>query len=160
MLGTFADHLSETMGSAVKDSVGVRGESAATLVSLLNEPGMSIKRLTSVLGISPPSGVEMVRRLESMRLVERGPGPDGRTRAIQLTPGGKQTARRILATRQQVVAGLLEQLPEHQQSTLHSAVVALLALMTTDRVTADHICRRCDEPVCPPESCPVENQLM
>jgi hypothetical protein len=35
----------------------------------------------------------------------------------------------------------------------------MLESMTTDRVTGDHICRRCDEVSCPDELCPVERAL-
>lgn len=159
VIATLADHLSEAMAAAAETATGLRGETAAALITLLNEPGISIRRLTDVLGIRPPSGVQLLRRLRSMSLAALTDGPDRRTRAVTLTPAGEETARRMLAAREQAVSDLLSQITATHRASLARAAAAALATASTDRATADHLCRRCDEPACPDERCPVETGL-
>ncbi len=50
----------------------------------------------------------MVDRLTADGLVERGPGPDGRTRAITLTEAGRAAAARVARARRDLLSRMLD----------------------------------------------------
>jgi MarR family transcriptional repressor of emrRAB len=159
LVTAFADRLAELMGNAAAETAGRRGEATAAIIALRHEPGMSIRRLADVLGIAQPTCVTMTERLREAGLVDRRPGPDARTAALFLTAGGSRSAAMLLRARHRIAERALSALDPETRTTVHAALVLMLESMTTDRVTGDHLCRRCDEVACPDELCPVERAL-
>ena len=155
-LGAFADELSFAMDRAVAAATGLRGEASAALTALLNSPRLSVKQLARFLGMASPSAVQLVSRLEADGLLARRPGPDARTRALVLTAAGRRAATRVLQARGEVISQRIDELSGRQRSELHGVLITLLGSLRRLDVDLDHLCRRCDESVCTPEVCPVE----
>ncbi|MGH7703662.1 MAG: MarR family winged helix-turn-helix transcriptional regulator, partial [Gemmatimonadales bacterium] len=125
------------------------------LVSVRWQPGLTIETLRKVLGLSHSGTVRLLDRLERDGSVARRAGRDGRSVALQLTAQGRQQARRILERRRAVMSQALGLLAPAEQQQLLKLVEKLLAGLTRDLEHSDHICRLCDESVCPDASCPV-----
>lgn len=159
LLAAFVGRMSELMAEAAAETVGARGEAAAALVSIRSDPGISIRRLADVLGIAQPTAVVMVERLRAQGLVDKRQGPDARTAALFLTAAGARSAGALLSARRRIAQEVLVGLDAVATGAVHAALAAMLASLTTDRATGDHICRSCDEPSCPQDLCPVERAL-
>src|SRR4051794_34944005 len=57
--------------------------------------GGTVDRLARVLHLTHSGAVRLVDRLERDGLVQRRPGPDGRTRSLFVTTAGAREARRL-----------------------------------------------------------------
>ena len=55
-----------------------------------------------------------------------------------------------------MLAEALDPLSADERTALSGLIERLLGALTRDRRHADHICRLCDERVCPGDTCPVE----
>ena len=102
--------------------------------------------------------MRLADRLEAAGLAGRtSPGP-GRTLALQLTESGWAAALRVLARRQAAVEQLVRRLEPDEAAALDRLAGRLLAAMTTDRASAQRLCRLCDEPLCAAgPGCPVDH---
>ena len=128
----------------------------AALVSLGVSPGESIEELARTLGLSHSATVRLVDRLAQAELLERRVGLDKRTSALHLTRKGHARRRAILQGRNRLLTEALSPLSEEEQIILTELMETLLRGLTRDRQHADHICRLCNEEICPGETCPVE----
>ena len=156
LIGALALALSDAMAGAVTEVAGHGGAAPATLASLYAEPGMTVEALSRMLGISGSGTVRLLDRLAADGLVERGAGRDGRTLALRLTRRGRAAAERVLTGRRAAVERALAVLPPGDLAELTRLTERVLAEVTTDRDTADQICRLCDIEACPGPRCPVE----
>ena len=156
LLGALALALTDAMRAETEARAAHAAAAPAALVTIGHAPGESIDTLARILGLSHSATVRLVDRLVSDGLVERRSGADGRTTAIHATPLGLARRAAILGGRHTVLASVLEILSGDERAALTSIIEKLLSGLTTDRQQADHICRLCDEPVCPAETCPVE----
>jgi|JI10StandDraft_1071094.scaffolds.fasta_scaffold57857_3 MarR family transcriptional regulator, negative regulator of the multidrug operon emrRAB len=156
LLGALAVALTDELHRVTADRAGHGAAAPSALVSIETSPGMSIETLSKILSLSHSGTVRLIDRLVSDGLVERAPGVDGRAVALRLTTKGKQATRSILAERRRVLAGALQTLTAQEQLHLGSLLDRLLSAITRSRGHADHICRLCDESVCPGNQCPVE----
>ncbi len=76
------------------------GAHEAALVSLSTWlAGSTVDGLARAVGLTHSGAVRLADRLEADGLLERRPGPDGRTRALHLTPAGLRTAGDLQAER-------------------------------------------------------------
>ena len=141
---------------AVAERLPPNAEDAA-LVSLDDWlAGATVDRIARVLGLTHSGAVRLVDRLEREGLVRRGPGPDGRSRAVRVTAAGSAAARDARAARFAAMEGVLDPLSASERETLAGILEKLLAGMTTDHASAGHICRLCDAHICGhPDRCPV-----
>jgi DNA-binding MarR family transcriptional regulator len=142
----------------MRRAAGMELSSAAVLSALETfADGASIDELRRVLGLSHSGAVRIVRRLASRGLVAREPDPaDRRAVRLHLTADGRRAARRVLAARQQTLAGLLAPLGTRETADLERLLERLLAAVIDEREAANHVCRLCDPGVCGhPERCPV-----
>ena len=128
----------------------------AALVTVGFTPDRSIDTLARTLDLSHSATGRLVDRLAKDGLVERRAGEDGRVSSLRLTRQGQARRRAILRGRRQVLAEALGALSDEEQGALTSLMERLLGALTQGRRHADHICRLCDEDVCPGETCPVE----
>jgi DNA-binding MarR family transcriptional regulator len=118
--------------------------------------GATVDALARVVGLTHSGAVRLVDRLAGEGLLERGPGPDGRSRALHLTAAGRQAAAAAQAARFAALEEVLTPLSPADRGTLAGLLGRLLGGMTTDHDSAGHICRLCDAHVCGhPDRCPV-----
>jgi len=138
---------------------GLAGAEPAALVTLAHYPGQSIESLRRTLAITHSGAVRLVDRLERAGLVVRAPGGPGRTLAVALTETGQEAAGAVLARRQAALDELVEALPAEEAEALARVAERLLAGLTSDRESAFHLCRLCDEPLCTRAGCPVDQAI-
>jgi DNA-binding MarR family transcriptional regulator len=139
---------------------GLDRNQAAALVTLSNHPGHSIDSLSKTLGLTHSGAVRLVDRLQASALVLREPGGPGRTLALRLTGQGEAAALGVLGRRQAVIEQVLTGLDEQDVATLEGVVARLLAALTSDRQSAQRICRLCDEALCERHAaCPVDEAV-
>ena len=158
LAGAFATTVGRAIDRAVADATGFGGTEAAALVAIGGfAHGGRQDVLVAALEISQPAAARAVERLAARRLLTRRRGAsDARETHLELTAGGRRAVARILAAREQVLAGALEPLAAADRGRLEAVLEKLLANMTHDRVTARRICRLCDGTACGhPADCPV-----
>jgi MarR family transcriptional repressor of emrRAB len=158
LLGAMALSVMDGLNAAVQANAGYGGETAAALVTLGVEPGLSVNDLRQILALSQPGTVRLIDRLEAQDLVERRPGVDGRTLALFLTDAGAERRRAILAERRKTLQTAVNSLSPDEQIQLTRLLEKMLVAMTTSELRAFAICRLCEEEVCPGDRCPVEQQ--
>ena len=86
---------------------------AAALNVVLAEPGISISRLSRVLGLSHSAAVRVTDRLEHRELVTRSPAGPGRTVALAVTARGQRLAGAGARTRDGRADGRRAAEPDH-----------------------------------------------
>jgi DNA-binding MarR family transcriptional regulator len=110
-----------------------------------------------VVGPSHSGAVRLVDRLAADGLVARRPATDARAVALELTPAGREGARRALGERQAAIVALLAALTDEERDRLVGALEKLLARLTSDEPSKRRLCRLCDEAACLEDaSCPVD----
>jgi len=130
---------------------------SAALITLLDRGALTVDFLRRVVGLSHSATVRLVDRLSARRFVERGPGRDGRSIAVRLTPRGRRVATRLRQEREHALATSLATLDAGERAHLGSLIEKVLAGLTTDRWQARHICRLCDHGLCQDaRGCPVD----
>jgi DNA-binding MarR family transcriptional regulator len=160
LLGALALAITDRTSAAVAAGAGQANSAAAALSALhhfLGQP--SLDRLRQVLGLTPSGAVRLVDRLAAAGLVTRGPGQDGRSRSVLLTPAGRAAAEQISAARAAALAGVLADLAPAQQSLLHDLAGRLMAAIVRTKEGGAWTCRLCDLNACgrPAGRCPAAN---
>jgi DNA-binding MarR family transcriptional regulator len=142
---------------AAAERLDVASDTAAVVSLATTLDGASQDTLARVLGLTQTGAVRLVDRLARAGLVERAPGPDGRTRAIRPTDAGRRHANATLAARGDALAALLAPLDDAERARLTALLEKLLGSITHGREDAWHICRLCDPHACGHDDgrCPV-----
>ncbi|WP_253276380.1 MarR family winged helix-turn-helix transcriptional regulator [Synechococcus sp. PCC 6312] len=148
----------DSLNAVVAVQAGHGGETAAALVTLGADPGLSINALRQILNLSHPGTVRLIDRLAAENLVERRPGVDGRTLALFLTDAGHQRRQAILSQRREQLQLALGTLTETERKQLTNLLEKMLTAMTTSELRNFVMCRLCEEEVCPADHCPVEQK--
>ena len=164
LLGALALALTDRMTGEIELRAEHGAAAPAALVSIGVDPGLSMGALARIIGLTHSATVRLVDRLAKEGLVVRRPGArddadgrvDRRSVGLFLTLRGSGRRRAVLAARARVVSGVLASLPESDRVVLVPLIETMLGAMTGGRREADHICRLCDEGVCPQADCPVE----
>lgn len=156
LLGALALALTDRMTKETETRAAHGAAAPAALVSVGVDPGLSVGALAQTVGLTHSSTVRLIDRLERDGLMERRDGTDGRSVGLHLTQQGAARRRTILKGRHQVLSEALAALPVDDQAALTPLIEVLLDTLTLGRPQADHICRLCDEGVCPEATCPVE----
>lgn len=159
VLAALAVALTDRINEASQDVVGHGATAPAALVSLYWYPGRPVRWLAARLNITHPGAVQLAQRLERAGLLERGVGPGGRTRPLTLTPAGETMALAVMRARQSTVLSALDRLQARQVRSLALASGIALGTICTDLLGSEHICRLCDEAVCPDSRCPAERAV-
>ncbi|MBG6176689.1 DNA-binding MarR family transcriptional regulator [Labrenzia sp. EL_208] len=157
LLGAFATTLASAIDESV-DEVGLRSGSAATaLVTIFNHPDESIDVLRRILNLTHSGAVRLINSLESEGLVERAPSlKDRRAVVLRVTSGGEARAKAVLAAREDMTNRIVEDLTVEQRDALLPVLATMLNTLTDDQDSARRNCRLCNEGVCRPRGCPVE----
>ena len=129
----------------------------ATLIALSTWlGGTTIDGLARVLHLTHSGAVRLADRLAGDGLLERRPGPDGRSRALHLTATGQRRAGALQAGRLDALEELLAPLDAAERGVLTPLLEKLLGGLTTGHESAGRTCRLCDPDVCGhPDTCPV-----
>ena len=157
LLGALALVLTDRMTEETQTRAMHGAAAPAVVVSIGADPGLSVGALAQTVGLTHSATVRLVDRLARDELVERRGGTDGRSVGLHLTRRGIARRRAILKGRNQILSEALAALPVNDQAALTPLIEALLGAITQDRQQADHICRLCDEDICPEATCPVES---
>lgn len=160
LLGAFATTLACAVDESISE-VGLRSGSAATaIVTIFNHPDESIDVLRRILSVTHSGAVRLINGLEAEGLVERKPSAqDRRAVVLRLTSEGEARAKAVLAAREDVTTQIVENLSAEQRETLLPVLATMLQTLTGDQSTARRNCRLCNEGVCRPRGCPVEQAV-
>lgn len=158
LVGALALSVMDAIDAVVVAQAGFGGETAAALVTLGADPGLSINTLRHILQLSHPGTVRLIDRLAAQGLVERRPGVDGRTLALFLSDAGQQRRQVILQERRKQLQLAVNTLTEDESQQLTGLLEKMLTAMTTSELRNFAICRLCEAEVCPADQCPVEQK--
>jgi MarR family transcriptional repressor of emrRAB len=141
----------------------VHSRQTDTLVSALNvigyAEGCTNGQLGAALQLSHSATVRLLHKLSEAGLVDVRPGQDKRAVAIFLTEIGWERTRVAKQERNDALAELIDLLEPRQRVELEGIATTLLGHLTQTRVDALHICRLCNERVCPSGQCPVHKKF-
>lgn len=159
LLGAMALAVTDLAVSGATGAAGVSSSSAAALVTLSANPGLSVTELGRRVGLSQPAAARMVNSLEAGGLVERRPSPVSRGWVtVHPTESGVTAARRILAARGGPLTDLVDALAPEDQQALARLLAALLESAYDRTGESQYICRICDRVSCETgPGCPVGN---
>jgi len=155
LLGALASEIAETLDRQLRSHPNQTDSAAAALNVIGFYEGCSNGALSRALKLSHTATVRLVDKLEAAGLVESRPGVDRRAVALYLTEAGRVRGRVTIQERCAVLGSIVDILAPEQQDQLAALAETLLRALTTSAAEADHICRLCDETVCPQDACPV-----
>ncbi|MDR6679207.1 MarR family winged helix-turn-helix transcriptional regulator [Pseudomonas oryzihabitans] len=155
LLGAFALALADAQTQALQQASGLSNAGCTVLNALAQYPGLTIRELAAIAGLSHSVMVRTLDALVGAGLAYRQAGQDRREVQARLSPAGEAQRERLIAARAAVLTCALEAVPVAQRDGLQLALEAMLAALTTGRQQADHLCRFCDESACG-AACPVE----
>ena len=145
-------------GSAEAGSAAQPSSEQAALVTLTAHPGRPVSWLGGVLGLSSSGITRLLDRLVAEGLVTRTAGGDGRSRTVDLTPRGRERARRLTASRGRSMSDALVGLTPQDRADLERLLGLVVANLAPTRVPALRVCRLCDRTACASNGreCPLE----
>ncbi|GAA1846164.1 MarR family winged helix-turn-helix transcriptional regulator [Asanoa iriomotensis] len=149
LLGAFALAVADRAAGAMAAAGEPNPSAAAALSALLHfldRP--TIDQLRRVLGLTPSGAVRLVDRLADAGLVTRGPGGDGRSRSVSLTPTGRGVAERLSAARAATLHTALAALSPAERSTLDGLLGRVMAGIVQEKEGGAWLCRMCDVRAC------------
>jgi DNA-binding MarR family transcriptional regulator len=143
------------ISAAVWAALGLEQSDAAALNVVLAEPGISIRGLSEVLGLSHSAAVRVADRLQGRGLITReGAGP-GRTIAVTVTDRGRRQAAGAVARRAAVLQRATSGLTAAQRQSLHGLLQKVVLNLAADQAAIDRVCRLCDQQRCLARGCPL-----
>ena len=162
LLGALSLVIADQMTDAMAEAGGRPESGAAALSALLHfldQPTVDLLR--QVLGLTSSGTVRLIDRMAESGYVQRGPGADGRSTSVSLTPAGRAAAARVAAARAGVLTGALDSLSPAERETLRALLSKLLAGLIRGPGAVRWICRLCDTGLCrgAESGCPVGNAV-
>lgn len=163
LLGALSLVITDRIEEAI-EGTGVASVSGATTLSallhFLDLP--SVDLLRQVLGLTSSGTVRLLDRLEEAGYVKRGPGTDGRSISVSLTPTGRRTARRVAAARAGVLNRGLAVLSADERHVLEQLMAKILIGHVRAPGAVRWGCRLCDTRACGRErgECPAANAAL
>jgi MarR family transcriptional regulator, negative regulator of the multidrug operon emrRAB len=159
LLGALGLALYDTMTGAMAGTASGVGDVSVVDLAAMNAIGqqreVSVSFVARVTGLTHAGAVRVVNRLVAQQFVVRGPGPDGRTVAVSLTPKGRKLWRQQQLARSKQLESLLSGLDPKNRKLTDGLVETLLTLISGDGKDSERLCRLCDEASCPQDVCPV-----
>ena len=155
LFAALAQGVTDRVKGVIFEAFPSGGETAAALVVIGHQPGMSIDQVSKILRLSHAGAVRLVDRLISQGLVAKTPSAaDRRMMHLDLTVEGSEERRKLLALRNASVAELLGGLAVEERKLLERLSESILARLPCDALSALTTCRFCDEKTC--TACPME----
>lgn len=155
LLGALSGAVVERFQTPLKGHPNQNDSAAAALKLIADHDGCTNTALSQALKLSHPATVRLVDKLEAGGLVDSRPGTDRRAVSLHLTAAGRARVRDLLEGRCRELEEIVDVLSPEQRRQLDGIAETLLRSLTTAPVEGAHICRLCDEIVCPPARCPV-----
>lgn len=155
VIGAFALALADDLKDAMQELAEGNESACAALVVIGQESGLSVDRLSKILGLSQPGTVRLVDRLAGDHLVERKSGADRRSVALRLTEAGKRQVKSLLIGRRHALSEALRQLDAGERQVLAAIAEKVLRGLGHSEVECDRRCRLCDGDTCPDQTCPM-----
>lgn len=141
------------ISTAVWASYHMEPSDAAALNVVVAEPGISISRLSRILGLSHSAAVRVADRLELAGLVVRtSPGP-GRTVALATTEPGRRLARKAATRRARVLERATSGLSAAERRSLIGLLSTVVRDLADNQDQIDQACRLCDQRRCLRRGC-------
>jgi DNA-binding MarR family transcriptional regulator len=110
--------------------LGVTGGQVTLLVSIKRHPGIGVRELAALEGISPAGMSGHVDRLERAQLVERAPDPRDRRRVgLRVTDEGDRVLRLVRSRRTAWLAERLKGLTSAELAAIDAAIEPLAELL-------------------------------
>nr|WP_255479668.1 MarR family transcriptional regulator [Quadrisphaera sp. RL12-1S] len=161
MLASLSLWLSDAVWEAVSRGDGPDHEDIAVLVLVGQEP-LRITDLAAATGRTHSATVRAIDRLAAAGLVDRHPGAarDARAVLVELTAAGEAARRSALDARARALTPVTALLDEEQRAALGPLLEVMLEAVTTSAAAGTRICRLCDDDVCVPLGCPVEQRCL
>lgn len=161
LLGALAGAVNDRLDAQLRSHPNQNSSAAAALNLIALYEGCSNAMLSAGLKLSHPATVRLVDKLEAAGLVESRTGAaDRRAVALFLTPGGQVRTREVLQQRCVALEAVIDLLTPDQRRQLDGIAETLLAALTTTPLEGGHICRLCDEVICPQDICPVHQKAV
>jgi len=157
ILGTLAMSLSDDVRAATSKVAGMSGETAAAIVMLGANPGLTVGQVAHALALSPSGAVRLVDRLAEEGLVVRTHGQDQRTVTLELTESGMTMRLAALKERERILRKALTGLSEEEVAMLGQFIDRMLRNLMVKPDQDYRFCRMCDEDACSPH-CPIEDR--
>jgi MarR family transcriptional repressor of emrRAB len=166
LLAAAVTGLDDAMLQAMMQSTDLDRAASTALIALLDfTPAGSLVRLSRVVGLTHSGTVRLVDRLAGVGYVERGAGPDARSRTVALTRSGRLLARRARRARETAMRDALADLDIEQREGVSRLCELLISGLTRRRLdqraagsepAAGALCRLCDFGACgrPQGICP------
>jgi DNA-binding MarR family transcriptional regulator len=158
LLGALASEVAERLERQGRAHPNQTDSAGAALNLISFYEGCSNSALSRALGLSHTATVRLVDKLEAAGLVTSEPGADRRSVALRLTQEGRERARAIVQNRCLLLGDLVDSLNLEQRGQLDAILDTMLRRLVASAQQSDHICRLCDETVCPPDQCPVHQK--
>ena len=160
LLGALSLAVTDRTSAAAGEALG-QSESAAVALSALHHflDDPSVDLLRRVLGLTASGTVRLVDRLQDVGYVTRGPGRDGRSVSLRLTPAGRRAAQRVSAARAGVLEDALAGLDPGEREQLDRILSRVLVGLMRGPGPTRWMCRLCDTTACGRDAhrCPVAN---
>src|SRR3954470_22338993 len=138
--------MTEEIGAAATQAPSGAAALSALRHFLPADPTVDLVR--QVLGLTHSGTVRLIDRLEAAGQVRRGPGPDGRSTAVHLTPAGRRAADRVTAARGSVLRDALAVLDPAERGQLEDLAGRVLVSMRRGAGAPRWTCRLCDTTAC------------
>jgi DNA-binding MarR family transcriptional regulator len=162
LLGALSLVIADRMADAMTEAGGRPPSGAAALSALLHfldRPTVDLLR--QVLGLTSSGTVRLIDKMAESGYVQRGPGDDGRSTSVSLTPDGQAAAERVAAARAGVLLDALDALSPAERETLRGLMSEMLAGLIRGPGAVRWMCRLCETGVCrgTEGGCPVGNAV-
>lgn len=155
LFAALAQGVTDRVKGVIFEAFPSGGETAAAVVVIGHQPGMSIDQVSKILRLSHAGAVRLIDRLIGQGLVVKiTSAADRRMMHLHLTAAGNQEREKLLALRNASVAELLKGVSLADQELLERLSESILSRLPCDALSALTTCRFCDEKKC--LSCPME----
>lgn len=153
VLGALAGTVTDQSAAAMAAAAGLPAKGSTTALAALSAiaeflGSPTVDQIRQVLGLTPSGAVRLVDRLESDGLVARGPGADGRSRAITLTGPGRAAAADLTRARATVLTTMLAGFSADELRTLEGMLGRMMRNAVNAKAGGAWICRLCDLTAC------------
>ncbi|MBB4000252.1 MarR family winged helix-turn-helix transcriptional regulator [Aureimonas pseudogalii] len=155
IVGALSLVLSDEIKKAVNEVVGASGETAAAIIMLGPNGGLSAGEVAQALAITPSGVARLIDRLANDGLVVRRSGLDQRVVVLELTIEGQRLRSLALAARERVIKRCLHGISEYELKNASPILERMIKNLLVDQKYCYRFCRMCDEGACDPD-CPVE----